>query len=651
MLKKILWLLVIISILASIPLVIDRYQGETSTKRVEVVVDYDKVSRMSMRSPIDITPQDILTQLSEAGVNSVAVFENTVGDLIDRGIIQLYTTNHLNLFSEYSDLPQDQTLALFSTHLSDEEIETYEALFLEAIPDVAQSYEWDGRPAVMIDKPANNIRNTVLGFDFDQLQTLQNQGFHVIARIKTSREWNEDFLEYQFKKLSELGIHTTIFDGRDVLGYPEKEKMAQVADWMKEYQLKFITIEFHEQDGAHTLSEYTDHQIIRLLSVTDQMMNEDEVSTISNMLTLGIEERNVRMVYLNLPVSQPHQPHTDLETILQKANEVVYFTLESIRQNGYELGYAAPFTIFEVKGQAWHRLIMIIGALALASLYAYKLRPKLAYLPIPLGLLVFVLGQVTDRSMLIYQGFALVAAFIAPTIATIYIIEFLQKRQSLQKYPTLVSIGLFIVAGIISLYGALVVVSLLNHLSFIKYMTQFRGVKTLHLAPFILLTLYFLAQFRIVDLYDRVKYVLQYTIQVKHVLTVAAILFGVVYYVSRSGNEGVVLPFELEFRQLLNDLLGVRPRTKELLLGHPLFILASYFVLKYRKGVVLFFVGIIGQISMVSTFTHLHTPLLVSLQRTVYGMIGGIMTGLLLILLWRILNSLWNKRERLLDGG
>ncbi|MFN3690701.1 MAG: DUF5693 family protein, partial [Fimbriimonadales bacterium] len=47
----------------------------------------------------------------------------------------------------------------------------------------------------------------------------------------------------------------------------------------------------------------------------------------------------------------------------------------------------------------------------------------------------------------------------------------------------------------------------------------------------------------------------------------------------------------------------------------------------------------IGQVSIVNTFCHLHSPLLVSLQRTGWGILIGVGLGFALLALWKTVNS------------
>ncbi|MCH8980371.1 MAG: hypothetical protein IH945_14195, partial [Armatimonadetes bacterium] len=90
---------------------------------------------------------------------------------------------------------------------------------------------------------------------------------------------------------------------------------------------------------------------------------------------------------------------------------------------------------------------------------------------------------------------------------------------------------------------------------------------------------------------------------------------------------------ELQVRSVLDQLLFVRPRTKEVLVGHPALILGLC-LLAHRphlKGwaALLLLAGAVGQTSVVNTLCHLHTPISLSLTRILVGFVGGGIIGLL----------------------
>jgi hypothetical protein len=103
----------------------------------------------------------------------------------------------------------------------------------------------------------------------------------------------------------------------------------------------------------------------------------------------------------------------------------------------------------------------------------------------------------------------------------------------------------------------------------------------------------------------------------------------------RSGNEGGLPVFDAEtmFRGALEQALVIRPRSKELL-GHPLLVL---FLLslpwRNRLTLLLGLAALLGQVSILNTFCHLHTPLAVTLTRVGLGIMFGLVTGALVGLL------------------
>ncbi|MNE15662.1 hypothetical protein D3C80_1085810 [compost metagenome] len=133
-------------------------------------------------------------------------------------------------------------------------------------------------------------------------------------------------------------------------------------------------------------------------------------------------------------------------------------------------------------------------------------------------------------------------------------------------------------------------------------------------------------------------------------MVIAAGVLGVLgmYYLSRTGNSGSVSSIEMTFRTFLENTVGVRPRNKEFLLAHPLFILGAFMAYKYRNAAFIMIVAVIGQLSMVDTFAHIHTPVLISVIRGGLGLGLGLIIGLLAALAWQIAEGCWKRWSPLL---
>jgi hypothetical protein len=127
-----------------------------------------------------------------------------------------------------------------------------------------------------------------------------------------------------------------------------------------------------------------------------------------------------------------------------------------------------------------------------------------------------------------------------------------------------------------------------------------------------------------------------------------AILVAVALVVVRSGNEApsAVTGFELKLRSLMDAILPVRPRTKEVFLGHPAIILGLWLRSRGNSGWASVFltVGFVGQTDIINTFCHIHTPISVSLLRVAVGFVLGGVIGLVMIFAASKLNLAVRKR-------
>ena len=105
-----------------------------------------------------------------------------------------------------------------------------------------------------------------------------------------------------------------------------------------------------------------------------------------------------------------------------------------------------------------------------------------------------------------------------------------------------------------------------------------------------------------------------------------------IIYIQRTGNTGQTSSYEIMIRNALDKILGVRPRTKEFLIGHPLMLMMLYYGYK-EKYFPLLLGAAIGQISLVNTYAHIHTPIMISLIRSFHGIWIGIIGGIVLIVI------------------
>src|SRR5690606_29622841 len=198
-------------------------------------------------------------------------------------------------------------------------------------------------------------------------------------------------------------------------------------------------------------------------------------------------------------------------------------------------------------------------------------------------------------------------------------------------------------AGLVSAAGGLFQVAFLSHPAFLQRLTLYLGTKLSLSLPALAVGLAVAWRFghldRLRELRGRSRRLLAAAVPVPWVLAGVAVTVIGFFVLTRSGNQPLVMPsaLELQVRQLLTDWLGVRPRFKEFAFGHVFLMLAL--VLGAGRGLspVLFMLAAVGQMSIVNTFAHVHSPVLVMVIRWLYGLAAGaVLSGLLYLALGRL---------------
>jgi hypothetical protein len=194
----------------------------------------------------------------------------------------------------------------------------------------------------------------------------------------------------------------------------------------------------------------------------------------------------------------------------------------------------------------------------------------------------------------------------------------------------------------VTMLGPLTVVAIHADTLFLVKGDTFLGVKLTLIAPLVIATLLhglnlkatspagFFAVVR-----DRVAMLIDISrnpILIWQVLLGGGVLVALAVMLMRSGNESSVgvSSLELQLRSLLDRVLFVRPRFKDLLFQP--FLLLS-FVLTGTKRPLQRIAAILASIalaSMVNTFCHLHTPLVISALRVGYGVLFGLIVAIII---------------------
>jgi hypothetical protein len=162
----------------------------------------------------------------------------------------------------------------------------------------------------------------------------------------------------------------------------------------------------------------------------------------------------------------------------------------------------------------------------------------------------------------------------------------------------------------------------------------FAGVKLALAGPIMIVALYFILKQGSGGFWSRLNSFLNQQVKLSTIIIGVVVLGGLVVYLARSGNFTLPVPaLEAYARDYIETLFYIRPRTKEFLIGYPLLLMAAWSILRGRKEWfwLLAALGTIGPISLLNTFSHIHTPLTISFIRTVNGLVIGVVIGIILV--------------------
>jgi hypothetical protein len=657
--RKWLWILVVVGIVAAIPVAYDRFQTETSANQVEFVFDYrDLVDIAAMQAhPTDYIDEQ-LDRLKEVGVSSMAMFESTLDEFQKSRRIMLYSSKDIaNQKNQLIPENENFTYVVFTSKENTSEIAPVIKETFNRLEIVVKPWTYENQTGLIIETPLENAVLKPMKVDPITFTMLRSKGFNIVPRMGDSLPYNQEYTESLISWYASEGVTRILFEGESVTGYNDQETMKSLdafALLLKEHGIGIIAIENlkEPQLGLSKLAYELNYNIVRLYSLSDADANLD-VLKIADRFALASKDRNIRMFYLNASPSR----NSAKAMITDPMDNLIHSlgdpgnAIDKIESNGFTLGNAQAFDREESSYQRIFKIGVVIGGVAFVSLLVSYFIPLMTIPAFLLGMLGSA-GLFVLRPTLFEQALALLVAISGPTIAMILAIRKLNElnvndvEMKLSRRITHAFV-LYVKTAIISMSAIPFVVALLNNVTYQLVIEQFRGVSLLHFAPIALIGLY-VVLYRGGDLRQQMGTILRSRITVMSIIVVGII--GIVgwYYLTRTGNAGTVTPLEMSFRTLMENTFGVRPRNKEFLMAHPVFLLGIFMSIKYRNAIYMMVIAVIGQLSMVDTFAHIHTPLTISLIRDLLGLGLGLIIGLIAIAVWQIAEGCWSRWSPLL---
>ena len=632
--KYLLISLILLAVILSGFLAYQRFIIESQNRGLELVLDYKEARALSLLNRISLNK--LLKDFKKAGISSLALTEET---LIDAEISNelIWTSSHQSekvkrVFKGLKINP-NRIYILPTNPKSKDRIENELKIILgkEKVKSLGKVLE--------VDSNEEELLSLGLGINTNVLTFLKASGFKVAGRLINNPKYN---IQNIGLKIANAKTPVIIFDGEEILGYPDY--IFEVSQALKKSRTRYGFIEIVKQDGDQELLRLMGDEVFRVHSFSKEELEKTKPAEALERFVRAARERNVRLLYLrpflNLSVKENLNYISGLKERLTKA--------------GFSIGNVSSPKFSRIsRGQV---IILSLGVTAglLLLLEAFIKIPAMAsYAILILGVLISFFSPM----LLLQKSLALISALTFPSLAIIYPFRPETRDQRPETFglrSTVYGLRSLWITGywlLITCLGALLIIGLLTDSRFMIGSELFTGIKLSLILPMLVIGAYFFLKGEEEEipwsqLWQRVKEFLKIPLSMWQMLLGLIGLGALALFILRSGNFGLpVTVFEKYVRGMLEEFLYIRPRFKEFLVGYPFLILTTYYFLKGQRTWLwlLLPIGAIGPISFINTFCHIHTPLLVSVIRSINGLVLGAIAGLILIGIYEGFN-LWLLR-------
>ncbi len=682
-----------------------RWHFENHYRSVQIVADYEDTR--SMADGFGISQEKLLSDLHARGVNSILLYDQTLGTLRDNGrlVIQsreaserLYPGANWNAVpSQYRFFVTSDDVALLSRifpRLQDQ---------LVVAP---RKLSFPGGQGILISNSKQIVNDAQLGFDPRQLALARRLHLLVVARISNPVNLTPARVNSLLDDVKQAGARV-VFTGEDqVLGF--QSLLAPVAREMRRRGLLFALVEFNKTRGAGDMAMASEGKMVRVHTVLPEEALGNQPELMVDRYVRAAKERNMRVLFIrlmrhqkgepapvnqdgsssllkrllsvfgggnattSLPSDQPALLQLD-KTAYQQNMDFVQSVSDDIARpplpgglgrTGLSIGEAQGFGDYPLaqltpylgsKGALIARYLMrflsglgVVGLTLLLLNLFFDLRPQVRRNWAIIGIALVAglsLSNGKGAQLMALQGgtACTVVAFLWGGLPLIW--DGLKRPSNTRGALALTLFGFRTLwkTTLLTLIGGIYTTALLNHWYYLSKADKFLFPKGTQFFPIILVAFAFAGELfphRVeaegaapgrARAMARIQSLVSRPFTAQTAIWAFVILFVGFIWMARFGNDSgmEISPFELKFRAFLEQIFITRPRTKEIFLGHPAFLLCIVFLLRRQKTLAFaaLIPAIIGQADVLNTMCHLHTPVFFNLWRSIFGVFLGTAVG------------------------
>lgn len=608
----------------------DRYKVEDVQKKYDIAIKYTDVLKICRQN--NLSYEEVLKDLKDTGINVLLVTENKIISDSSDNLASYRAQGKATYYLGYDLLRED----IESTDI----IPQYNYIWCldeTTQKDIYEYLTYSGYTARIvtinnkeyIETPTTAVLTTVgVGYNEADLQIASEYGFIISPQIASRPYAEEEGMKYTVERLKQLpNLGPIYFNDSDVTCFSNED----MHSLLEEYGVGFIEFFSNKQSGFSKVVEdssqnYTHFNMYRLHTLTDGEIDKYEGRNLYERFELALTERNISYFLFKLP-----KKYSDAANYELLKEQITGFK-EVAAQAGYTQGDVTPLNF---KPQSYMKTALIgLATIAVFILICCELNMQ------KLGLTLGMIGCIgyallLKKNMLIgSQMMGLFTTLCFPTYAMLKGLQF--KKGSIVECAK--GLG---TSFLIALSGALIFVGTMARTEFALGIEMFRGVKFSFILPILLVVGILMYQYKMLK-YSQMQQWAKMSINYLVVAIMGGFAIVLWVYISRSGNSGTASDLEIQIRQILKNIFGTRPRTKEFLISYPIIVCLIYY--GYHKLYIpLTALATVGMVSVVNTFTHVHTPVIISLKRAGWGIVLGFILGVVLIYIVKIALKLFSK--------
>ncbi len=637
-----------------------RTVAEQKNIYVETVVDFEEMRQLSREEGWKL--KDLCFSMKKSGVSSVAISEDTLASLESEGRITVLSAKEIRKLSLDEGFQHELPVELASPgglwiHAEDSAL----------LDRIEQHLSWRLDPGkivrlhrnfLLVNKSARGFRERVgLGFSNEYFDLANEAGLGVVVRVFNYPGLNATDSAGIINAIpSPASISALLFAEEEMLG--NRGDLKGIIELFKNRSYRIGWIEFNTQEGIdaylHGLSDSRPFVRVHSISRKEIEQNYNVDRAVARWIR-AVKDRSMKMLYIRCFFQDDQRYVSDL----------VQFNLNYIKriENGLQ---ASGFRVAVDLAQRLNEPRHIVGSMSVAEKIAIALSLMLG---LPLLLKFSFAPDLDDRwffavAILVIPGFfvtgnetftgicGLAGAFSFASLGVILAFSSLEKTdQNISALAMLKFFGLLVTPSII---GGILVAGLYSEIEYLLKFEQFRGIKLAFILPVIWVFVWSLRQYG-----HGILNVMNQPLTPLMGFLGIAVASAFALYLLRSGNLTIVKPsaFEDSFRTFLENTLVARPRNKEFLIGYPAAALFIFFYFR-RCMAILPLIAVfvqMGQVSVVNTLCHFHSPLTLSLLRIFNGLWLGLAVALPVLVLaaifWLIMLAGSPDRRKVILAG